>query len=144
PNIESVLDSIINEYQTLSGVAHRAIAEHSRQVALQKALVSKKLDLKDDLVLLSEDLEAIARYPKNDQQAFSVSLVQTQIESLKRLIRDYFDTADIDALKEIQSEMSKTFPPVDKALPQLGDEFITEQIKSIQQAVQEKDQVVVE
>ncbi|NVK73903.1 MAG: methyl-accepting chemotaxis protein [Oceanospirillaceae bacterium] len=144
PNIESVLDSIINEYQTLSGVAHRAIAEHSRQVALQKALVSKKLDLKDDLVLLSEDLEAIARYPKNDQQAFSVSLVQTQIESLKRLIRDYFDTADINALKEIQSEMSKTFPPVDKALPQLGDEFITEQIKSIQQAVQENDQVVVE
>lgn len=144
PNVRSVLDSIIDQYQAFSKIANNAIKEHSRQVTLQKALVSQKLDLKDALVLLSEDLEAIARYPKNDKQAFSVSLAQTQVESLKLLIRDYFDSTEVDALKKIQGEMSQIFAPLNDALPQLGDEFIAQQVESIQQSVQAKDNVVSE
>ncbi|PYF82464.1 methyl-accepting chemotaxis sensory transducer [Marinomonas alcarazii] len=144
PDIQSSLDDIVGQYEGFSTIANAAIKDHSRQVTLQKTLADKKLDLKDALVFLSEDLEAIARYPQNDKQAFAVSLVQTQVATLTRLIRDFFDSTDVDALQDIQSEMSKVFVPLNDVLSQLDDEFISEQVKAIQVAVQDQDHVVAE
>ncbi|MGB2065643.1 MAG: hypothetical protein ACPHUL_10810, partial [Marinomonas gallaica] len=144
-NFPDVL-ATVSEIEQLStnffSIADTAIADHNRMVQLERAMADKKLDLKDELSYVVEDLESLAGYPESDEQAFAAGLVKTQMESLRLLIGDYFDSTSIGALEDIRNEMGKAFAPVDKVIGKLGDEMITDNINVIRQAFESDEGVV--
>ncbi|WP_067222830.1 methyl-accepting chemotaxis protein [Marinomonas gallaica] len=144
-NFPDVL-ATVSEIEQLStkffSIADAAIADHNRMVQLERAMADKKLDLKDELSYVVEDLESLAGYPESEEQAFAAGLVKTQMESLRLLIGDYFDSTSVAALEDIRNEMGKAFAPVDKVIGKLGDEMITDNINVIRQAFESDEGVV--
>ncbi|MBJ7552596.1 methyl-accepting chemotaxis protein [Marinomonas ostreistagni] len=142
PEILTVLvdvDSQANEFLTVAG---GAIDDHMRQVQLERNLADKKLDLRDALSFVVDDLRAIERYPESDEQAFATALVRTQMESLQVLLSDYFDSSRVDALRDLQGDINSAFGPVDQALSKINDDFIAENIEVVRKAAQDEEGVV--
>lgn len=142
PQVLATVAEIEQQSKTFFSLADDAIADHSRMVQLERGMADKKLDLKDELTYVVEDLDAIANYPENDEQAFAAGLAKTQMESLQLLIGDYFDSTSVSSLTSIRQEMGKAFAPVDKVIGKLGDELITENINNIRQSIEEDAGVV--
>ncbi len=144
PDILAVLNAIESEAGMFVGVADTAIAEHSRQVQLERALPDKKLDLKDQLSFAIEDLEAIERFPESNEQEFAAGLAKTQMQSLKLLVGDYFDSSDLESLPDIAGEIERAFAPVDKVLSKLNDENLVENISAVRSATTGEDGVILD
>ena len=142
PDILAVLNAIESEAGMFVGVADTAIAEHSRQVQLERALPDKKLDLKDQLSFAIEDLESIERFPESNEQEFAAGLAKTQMQSLKLLVGDYFDSSDLESLSDIAGEIERAFAPVDKVLSKLNDENLVENISAVRSATTGEEGVI--
>lgn len=135
------IDRLANEFFK---VADQAIVDHSRMIQLRRNLVDKKLDLKDELSFLVEDLASIENFPDTAEQSFAAGLAKTQMQSLELLVGDYFDSTSVSALADIRNEMNKAFGPIDKVSGKLGDETIEENIARVRQWVEGEDGVVSE
>ncbi|MBM6552175.1 methyl-accepting chemotaxis protein [Marinomonas ostreistagni] len=142
PDVSASVKTIDQQALTFFDVADRAIADHNRMIALQRTLADLKLDLKDELSFLIEDLESLESFPDTQEQAFAAGLAKTQMESLSLLVGDYFDSASISALEDIRDEMSKAFGPIDKVSERLGDDGLAANIARVRQWVEADDGVV--
>lgn len=142
PDILQVMDEIKQQSQRFFEVADHAIADHNQMVTLSRLMPNQKLDLKDALSYVVEDLQAIEGYPENDEQAFAAGLARTQMESVRLLIGDYFDSNDVQALLGIQKEMTKALAPIGKVIGKLNDETVLENINNIRLAIESEDGVV--
>lgn len=144
PDILAVLTAVDDQSDEFMAVASSAIEDHTRQVQLKRNLADKKLDLKDTMSFVVDDLKAIERYPESDEQSFASGLARTQMESLQLLISDYFDTSDISDLEDLQSDIDSSFGPVDQVLETINDDMVVENIEIIRQAAQAEDGVIAE
>ncbi|WP_417552858.1 methyl-accepting chemotaxis protein [Marinomonas fungiae] len=142
PDVSATVVEIEQQSNVFFELADTAISDHSRMVQLERGMADKKLDLKDQLSYVVEDLEAIISYPESDEQAFAAGLAKTQMESLQLLIGDYFDSTTVPSLNSIRKEMGKAFAPVDKVIGKLGDDLITENINKIRTSVEDEAGVV--
>lgn len=144
PEVLATVSNIEQQSKAFFVLADDAISDHSRMMHLAHGMADRKLDLKDELSYAVEDLDAIANYPDNDEQAFAAGLAKTQMESLQLLVGDYFDSTRVDALQNIRQEMGKAFAPVDKVIGKLGDDMITDNIHKIRQSIESDTGVVQE
>ena len=144
PNVLAAVKAIDALAQDFFATADQAIDDHNRMIELQRAMADKKLDLKDELSFLVEDLESIESYPDTAEQSFAAGLAKTQMQSLEMLVGDYFDSTSLDALEDIREEMQKAFGPIDKVSAKLGDQTITDNIQRVREAIESPTGVVSE
>ena len=135
----SIMSSIEKDFQSFRALSEGAITDHRTLIETQRVVVSQKLAIKDELDFLMEDLTALARYPKNDAQAYALSQVITLVESITMKVREYFDRTEIEDLNKIKRNILEQFELIDSLKEQVGDEFIYDQIDHVKETI-ESDQ----
>lgn len=131
PDMKDLLNSINNEVNYFLDETNTAFANHKRMLDLRSKVATEKMDLKDSIEFSIEDLGMLKEDGETPEIQFAASYMQSQMESLKVTVNDYFDQSNLKDMQALRSDMESALSGVKDKQKYVADDNINDLVNDV-------------
>ena len=142
PGMTQTLAKIESEVEGFYGFTDVAFSNHKKMLELQAAIPDEKLDLKDAIAFVAEDLGMLVTDGDTSEIQFAASYMHSQVESLQVTVNDYFDVRSMDKMQELRDAMASNITSLKDKQSYLKDDNINDLVSEIEGSVLSDDGVI--